>query len=147
VIGVRNQDRVDGAGWQLRMGDLAEGDVEVGMTAGERSDPQKSQRLPAQVDRNHAPIRAYAWRDLERKVPGARAEIDDSHPVGQLEMSNYIVRTLPCVPLTLDVRKGTERATGLVGNVHCRNHDEDNHHGSDNSCDLSRTCGRDVASL
>ena len=117
------------------------------MTAGERPDPQKGQRLPAQVDRKHAPIRAYAWRDLEREITCARPEIDDSHPVGQLKISKDIVRTLPRIPLTLDDREGTERATGLVGDVHCRNHDEDNHHGSDNSSDLSRTCGHGVASL
>ena len=44
------------------------------------ANPQKGERLPAEIDREDAAVRRHARRDLQCEVAGARAQIDDRHP-------------------------------------------------------------------
>jgi hypothetical protein len=117
VIGIRNEHRIDRPRRQHGIVHAAVNHVQVRIAVEPGADPQKGQRLPAEVDGEDATVRGHARRHLQREIACARAQVHHSVPGAESEVPQDVVRALPRVALPFDADKRAQRPDGFTGDV------------------------------
>ena len=125
VIGVGDKHRVDRPRRQVRIVDVVVNDTNVPLPTGHGANPQKRQRLPAQIDGQHTAITADHWRQLQREVSSAGTEVDHHVAWMHVEALNNLRGPLPSVPLGFDLCQRPQRQHRLLDDVDERQHDDD----------------------
>ena len=116
VIGICDDNGIDGSGRKMRILGLSKNRPNVVLTFENGPDPQEVQWSTADLLRQHGPFWPDNRRKLQSEVSGTTTKIHNSIARSRIERVDDIGGTLPLVPLRFDSRQLLEGSNSLVRN-------------------------------